>query len=59
MGHIRLAHSIQSNFSVPPLAFVFDIDGVLVRGSGVLPAARRALALLEGGNPFRKFIEVM
>ncbi|KAJ7718007.1 Haloacid dehalogenase-like hydrolase-domain-containing protein [Mycena maculata] len=31
----------------PPLAFVFDIDGVLIRGEDVLPPARRALAMLE------------
>ncbi|KAJ7497059.1 HAD-like domain-containing protein [Mycena latifolia] len=36
----------------PPLAFVFDIDGVLIRGEDVLPSAKRALALLEGNNPF-------
>ncbi|ETW80231.1 hypothetical protein HETIRDRAFT_65267, partial [Heterobasidion irregulare TC 32-1] len=36
----------------PPLAFTFDIDGVLLRGATVLPAARRALAMLEGKNPF-------
>jgi len=35
---------------------VFDIDGVLLRGPNVIPAARRALALLEGDNPFRKKI---
>lgn len=29
-----------------PSAFVFDIDGVLIRGGTVLPAARRALAKL-------------
>lgn len=56
MRHLRHAHYIPTNVSVPPLAFVFDIDGVLVRGSDVLPAARRALALLEGDNPFRKKI---
>jgi hypothetical protein len=31
-------------------------DGVLLRGSDVIPAARRALALLEGNNPFRKYV---
>ncbi|KAI0733118.1 HAD-like domain-containing protein [Fomitopsis betulina] len=36
---------------VPPLAFAFDIDGVLVRGSEAIPAAKRALAILEGDNP--------
>ncbi|KAF8170279.1 HAD-like domain-containing protein [Mycena galopus ATCC 62051] len=38
--------------SNPPLAFVFDIDGVLIRGEDVLPPAKRALLMLEGGNPF-------
>ncbi|KDQ62256.1 hypothetical protein JAAARDRAFT_30147 [Jaapia argillacea MUCL 33604] len=37
----------------PPLVFAFDIDGVLIRGSRVLPAAKRALAMLEGDNPMR------
>ncbi|KAF8629173.1 hypothetical protein AX17_005758 [Amanita inopinata Kibby_2008] len=37
----------------PPLAFVFDIDGVLLRGPSVLPAAKRALAMLHGENPYR------
>ncbi|KAF7301257.1 hypothetical protein MIND_00690500 [Mycena indigotica] len=37
----------------PPPAFVFDIDGVLIRGPSVLPAAKRALAILEGDNPFK------
>ncbi|KAJ7502839.1 HAD-like domain-containing protein [Mycena galericulata] len=31
----------------PPVAFVFDIDGVLLRGEDVIPSARRALALVE------------
>ncbi|KAF7375935.1 Fungal-trans domain-containing protein [Mycena sanguinolenta] len=35
-----------------PLAFVFDIDGVLIRGEDVLPPAKRALSMLEGDNPF-------
>ncbi|KAJ7594670.1 HAD-like domain-containing protein [Mycena floridula] len=37
----------------PPAAFVFDIDGVLLRGEHVLPEAKRALAMLDGNNPFR------
>ncbi|KAF9476369.1 HAD-superfamily hydrolase [Pholiota conissans] len=40
----------------PPLAFVFDIDGVLLRGPDVLPTARRAFNILEGNNPFQKKI---
>ena len=33
-----------------PPAFVFDIDGVLIRGGTVLPAARRALARLYSAD---------
>ncbi|VDB95371.1 unnamed protein product [Peniophora sp. CBMAI 1063] len=40
----------------PPLAFAFDIDGVLIRGSLVIPEAKRALAILEGDNEFNKKI---
>ncbi|KAH9935561.1 HAD-like domain-containing protein [Fomitopsis serialis] len=47
--------SYQSNTPLkdtfPPLAFAFDIDGVLLRGSQAIPAAKRALAILEGANP--------
>lgn len=39
-----------------PLAFAFDIDGVLKAGNTVLDAARRALAILEGGNPLGRRI---
>ncbi|KAI0075369.1 HAD-superfamily hydrolase [Panus rudis PR-1116 ss-1] len=38
---------------VSPVAFVFDIDGVLIRGPSALPAAKRALTILEGSNPLR------
>ncbi|CAL1708220.1 unnamed protein product [Somion occarium] len=41
------AHSAKRS----PLAFAFDIDGVLIRGPSALPAAQRALKLLEGANP--------
>ncbi|KAL5507090.1 hypothetical protein ACEPAH_6546 [Sanghuangporus vaninii] len=34
----------------PPLAFAFDIDGVLIRGQQALPQAKRALKMLDGGN---------
>ncbi|KAJ1017862.1 hypothetical protein NDA16_005178 [Ustilago loliicola] len=34
-----------------PLAFAFDIDGVLKAGPNVLPEAKRALQILEGDNP--------
>ncbi|KZV71152.1 HAD-superfamily hydrolase [Peniophora sp. CONT] len=40
----------------PPLAFAFDIDGVLIRGSSVIPEAKRAFAILEGDNEFNKKI---
>jgi hypothetical protein len=33
----------DSNTSTGPPAFVFDIDGVLVRGKNVLSAARQAM----------------
>ena len=33
-----------------PLAFAFDIDGVLKQGPNVLPCAKRALKMLEGNN---------
>ncbi|EPT04967.1 HAD hydrolase [Fomitopsis schrenkii] len=46
----RWYHSLRKE-AVPPLAFAFDIDGVLVRGSEAIPAAKRALAILEGDNP--------
>ncbi|EJD03270.1 HAD hydrolase [Fomitiporia mediterranea MF3/22] len=36
--------------SRPPLAFAFDIDGVLLRGNEVIPQARRALRMLDGEN---------
>ncbi len=41
----RRLSSAAANPEGPP-AFVFDIDGVLIRGGTVLPAARRALAKL-------------
>ncbi|KAF8909869.1 HAD-like domain-containing protein [Mucidula mucida] len=41
----------RSSWQSPPLAFVFDIDGVLIRGPNPLPAGRRALQILEGDNP--------
>lgn len=43
--------STHGRADVPPLAFAFDIDGVLLRGPNTIPAARRALAMLEGANP--------
>ncbi|KAJ3534081.1 hypothetical protein NM688_g7188 [Phlebia brevispora] len=44
-------HATQ--FREPPLVFAFDIDGVLVRGAQALPAAKRALNILQGDNPMR------
>lgn len=37
----------NSSLALSPLAFVFDIDGVLVRGSTAIPQAREALTLLD------------
>ncbi|UZJ54896.1 hypothetical protein CBS101457_004216 [Exobasidium rhododendri] len=36
------------------VAFAFDIDGVLKAGHNVLPAAIRALSILEGNNSLKK-----
>ncbi|KAH8079420.1 HAD-like domain-containing protein [Cristinia sonorae] len=33
-----------------PIAFAFDIDGVLIRGKQGLPAAKRALSMLDRAN---------
>ncbi|PCH43585.1 HAD hydrolase [Wolfiporia cocos MD-104 SS10] len=44
-------YQTPSHGRVPPLAFAFDIDGVLVQGSRPISAAKRALAILEGDNP--------
>ncbi|CAA7259180.1 unnamed protein product [Cyclocybe aegerita] len=54
----KWTRNIASNTSQqpPPFAFVFDIDGVLLRGRDVLPAAKRALNILEGDNVLRKKI---
>ncbi|EJD35630.1 HAD hydrolase [Auricularia subglabra TFB-10046 SS5] len=50
----RLARrSIGSAARRVPLAFAFDIDGVLIRGPEVIPAAQRALRFLDGHNPLR------
>ncbi|KAH8119510.1 HAD hydrolase [Phellopilus nigrolimitatus] len=34
----------------PPLAFAFDIDGVLLHGEEVIPQAKKALRMLNGEN---------
>jgi len=36
---------------VPSYAFAFDIDGVLLRGGEVIPAAKEAMRWLNGENP--------
>ncbi|KAH9913466.1 HAD-like domain-containing protein [Epithele typhae] len=36
---------------LPPLVFTFDIDGVLIRGAQIIPAARKAFDMLNGNNP--------
>ncbi|KAH9858579.1 HAD-like domain-containing protein [Lenzites betulinus] len=36
---------------LPPLVFTFDIDGVLLRGPHLIPAAKSALNMLNGANP--------
>ncbi|KAH9963811.1 HAD-like domain-containing protein [Russula dissimulans] len=38
------------------LGFAFDIDGVLLHGTNVLPEAKRALSVLEGDNPLNRKI---
>ncbi|KAJ9475027.1 putative p-nitrophenyl phosphatase [Pseudozyma hubeiensis] len=43
-------HSDADNLQ-KPIAFAFDIDGVLKAGPNVLPEAKRALQILEGNNP--------
>ncbi|KAI0360927.1 HAD-superfamily hydrolase [Trametes cingulata] len=40
-----------SQRKLAPLVFTFDIDGVLLRGPHTIPAARRALDMLNGANP--------
>ncbi|TKY89007.1 hypothetical protein EX895_002248 [Sporisorium graminicola] len=52
----RLLSTSASRFSdttnlQKPIAFAFDIDGVLKAGPNVLPEAKRALQILEGNNP--------
>ncbi|TBU38601.1 HAD hydrolase [Dichomitus squalens] len=51
--HTSPVRYIQSSSRprLPPLAFAFDIDGVLLRGPHTIPAARRALDMLNGVNP--------
>jgi len=44
-------HDAPKSVQRSPLAFVFDIDGVLIRGPRPLDGAKRALAMLNGANP--------
>ncbi|KIJ50514.1 hypothetical protein M422DRAFT_59084 [Sphaerobolus stellatus SS14] len=41
---------LASQLSRSPVAFAFDIDGVLLQGSNVIPQAKRTLEILEGKN---------
>ncbi|KAK9813601.1 hypothetical protein WJX73_010022 [Symbiochloris irregularis] len=45
---IRQLSTGKADFKLP-LAFVFDIDGVLIRGGAVLPQAREAMHILYQG----------
>ena len=45
---------ISSNPPLKPIAFAFDIDGVLKQGPVVLPEAIRTIQMLEGNNPWKK-----
>lgn len=48
---LRSLHFRAGNEPKAPLAFVFDIDGVLIRGGRVLPEAKQALAAIyESGE---------
>ncbi|KAI9591571.1 HAD-like domain-containing protein [Syncephalis fuscata] len=56
--HISLRQNVARYFGTAPspvstsqLAFAFDIDGVLVKGSRVLPQALNALKFVNGNNP--------
>ncbi|KAI0930545.1 hypothetical protein AcV5_007230 [Taiwanofungus camphoratus] len=44
-------HAARGLKRVPSVAFAFDVDGVLTHGPQTIPAAKRALAFLEGDNP--------
>ena len=49
----RYCMFVAWNLSVQRPIFALK-DGVLLRGPDVLPAAKRALNILEGNNPYRK-----
>jgi len=44
----------STNKSLKPIAFAFDIDGVLKQGPVVLPEAIRTIQMLEGNNPWNQ-----
>lgn len=46
----RLFNLVRPFSQVPDIAFVLDIDGVLLRGSNALPTAKPALELLNKCN---------
>lgn len=46
----KISSSVPAIASAQNMAFVFDIDGVLVRGDRLIPEARRALQILNGDN---------
>ncbi|QRW21496.1 haloacid dehalogenase-like hydrolase domain protein [Rhizoctonia solani] len=46
--HVRSLHGVSRRR--PPVAFAFDIDGVLLRGHTPIPAAFEAMKILEGQN---------
>ena len=51
LGICKLARGLYTgqNNRLGPAGFAFDIDGVLVRGGGVLSEAKKAMALLHDG----------
>lgn len=46
--------SISTSKPYKPIAFAFDIDGVLKQGPVVLPEAIRAIRMLEGENQWKR-----
>ncbi|KZT56641.1 HAD-superfamily hydrolase [Calocera cornea HHB12733] len=47
----RFTRTLQTNTAAKsPLAFCFDIDGVLLQGNHAIPCAKRALRMMEGEN---------
>lgn len=49
--HVRWS---SSGKSLKPIAFAFDIDGVLKQGPVVLPEAKRTIRILNGDNPWKR-----